>query len=1324
MSRFAPTLFVGLGGSGVQVLRWVKTKILDGRPPSVLDDEPIAFLGIDFDPSSNADTVDVASLDESEFRHFSAGPIAAAVDSIDREKRPEGTGIIQEDVEQQFEFPEIREWYPDLERKYIRYAQSEATGAAQWRPLGRLGFYIYDRQIYDALSEALTELDRKRSTSTTLGDQPMVIIVSSLSGGTGSSILFDVAVSIRKIRRGVSVRTFLLLPEVFEHVLYRDRIYPNAYATLWELANLKNHHFIFQAHYARIPDVSSSDSPPPFQRVYVVGPWMGDRRPFSEPADVYPHFGELLRLAITKEVRAAVLSSEANASADGGAPLASPASRDIFCTLSAMAIRLIDYRETAEMTILQLLRELDSDTRRELLDELVPLPPISPTANILTWIERCAAGNDAVYLRSRGTLKEIIDAFFLEHRKYRAYWRSTDLQAVSNGLRHLLGFDRSDPMKEPLGLLDDLTDFMQRAVRRRLREDDIEPYWRSPRALESLLAELDRGMRKYVAEIQPLARIEGLEELPRWLGTGGIPFSLPQRLTPEHLDVLHRETLILLNELSDADIVQWSRHAVFHAARKVISDLLERERTRWSAIHRLHEDVEATLQSTANPPTGGDEQLVLDGRRSNIPRLIRHELGRLNAERRNEFVRDLLKSFHTFYDGYVDPEVKDKHALPTWIESTRVYFDRELAVVDPLEDPDAHAGKYSLVSPEALFDIKDLKDALLRCATRIFFPGRVQARAATRFARVLAPHGFRHRRQYYDKVRGWAKAMLGASSGSMPATAGEAEKRIIVILEDLFHPAEDLAGIYDYYSQYELHEDRRMFHIDRRWPSMFPPLISRPGIRGRVWCGNPGCEGDINPVDRRTIFCPSCHRPIRNRCGNRGCLADDLGDRWDLKHIIDGRTCPSCKRPLRTYWWSCPDHGDVPIDKESCPDCVREGREKDRITRRPDLSRRFICPSCIARKLPKPFTLTGDLARFVIDGVNGHDQVAAERDLAGVLNPDGRCPECGSHLVPYCTEPDPFGTGRRHFLYRHRDARGVDRFRCYTHPAKAFDNCATCDFPVDADQKRCPRCATDLLHCRFCRALHLRGESRTMADGSELCAHCSLPFKTPRRNDAGHYEFKAGDRFCSNLFACPVGGRLDEATVPPDVRPCSVCASRELPLLMAETREKHLHRCAYCVRLFGLVPFPGKVFNSADVPKDSSPNDPKDRTPEERKNSASSLASQKASETEQHCCLCGFGYDLTASLAEESDPVTLDSMLAIGTALRCEVETEAVFRRLLGRYSDAVGNKFEEHLYRFLDDIRRPEVAHAVRPRIDALAALYRAQFGCRRCGKGQPCIC
>ncbi|HEX8407665.1 MAG TPA: tubulin-like doman-containing protein [Thermoanaerobaculia bacterium] len=1325
MTRYAPTLFVGLGGSGIKVLRWVKTRMCDGRGESVLEHEPVAFLGIDFDPFSNNAAGPLLRLGDDEFHYFAAPGIAEQVNHLDRERPELDSSDDGPERPAAFEFEEVREWYPDPEQRAIRYAQSEATGAAQWRPLGRIGFYLYDRKITEALSLALTMLDDKRAHSARLGEQPTVMLVSSLSGGTGSSILFDVAVAIRKIRRGITVRAVLLLPEIFEHVDFRDRVVPNAYATLWEIANLKNQHVVFNARYPRIPPVTVSDSPPPFQRVYVLGPWMGDRRPFVNPDEAYPHLGDLLRLTITREIRAAALTSEANAAADTGAPLGSPTSRDVFCTMSAMGIRLLRYCELADLVVRRFLEELEPRGPRPTIEMFASTPKDETRHEIVQWITNAANGGDSKFSIDRGFMQDRIRTMLASELRYGEVWSPERLQKLVDTVHRFIGTDTSMSRKEPPEIAATIRTRFRDALRERLEELRQTTYARSPRAFEALLQDLEHRIPEPRSR-RVLPAVEFLDSVPRWLTGRTLPLSFTQGITPPHLANV-RAAIAEWARVTpeETDLKTWAAQAVLAGARDAIVALREAEETFWSFVGGLKTLAEKKLSNAGSERDPEAEHLMLDSRRGDVRAALRAELDRIGADRRQAFIDLFLGNFDRFYRDFAASRATEPRLFDEWIKQTQTLFERELSVVDREKDPNEPARNYRFVAPEALFTPDEVKLALFRLGTRIFQPGRVQARATARLARLLIPHGFAHRDAFEKRLKSWCRGLLGANASSTSEESQDVEDRIVVVLDDLFHPAEELSGIYDYHAQYAAQPDPTLFHIHKDWPREFAPLITRAGNRSPVHCGNRGCRYDLRFTPRTTLFCPGCERPIQNRCGNSRCVVDDLASRPDAERrkFIESRACPGCRRPLRTYFWECSTHGQVPMDKESCPSCVLEGRPEEEIARRPDRASRYTCPSCVTRGLADPFTARGDLARFLRDGVNGHDSLIAEKLFAEHLHADGRCPRCGTHLVPFCPERNA-ETPRLHYLHRRSAARD-GRFRCYAHTAMSFLTCGKCQFPVEPEETRCKRCGVDLEDCRFCTPeRHLRIPKANEPDAP--CPSCSLRRIAPRHHERGTLAHAEGSAlFCSNLYGCPAGARLDEATFPPGTHHCRVCEDRDLPLLMARTRDHHLSRCWVCRESFG---------RSFDVPS----NDVKTK-PAEGSASPAKCPERNPPAMNTYCCLCGFGFELTQDFARHTSADTdagsdgADEELKMGRlfvliarTLRCTRTTEDAFRCLMGKYFELARERFEDYLICFAQRIERKAVLRVAGPRIDAILQLYRSQLRCGdpKCESGETARC
>jgi hypothetical protein len=928
----------------------------------------------------------------------------------------------------------------------------------------------------------------------------------------------------------------------------------------------------------------------------------------------------------------------------------------------------------------QFLEELHPHGERPLLDILSPArPDVGGTSDILEWIETAANGRDGAFAITDAYRSLELAKFMRERTAYRSSWRVNDLEQIRQELRRFCGTDPSANLEEPPKLLDRIRAEFAAMLEARLTEE-AEKLGAYPRALEGLLSQLERRLpdptrRKVLRDLQNIDNFE------QWLDTGRAWGSLAQQLMPARLERLHDEARRWLNtEPRDIDYRIWLRQAIESAARDVISKLRAAEEARWEKVDELRASAAKLLTSAVAPIENRTEQIYLDGRAAQPARVLQQELARFDEADRRKFHRALMNEFFSFYEDY--RASNDDSTVARWIAQTRRLFERQLASAVP-GDSTGRGDRYRLISPESLFDDREVTSALLRCRSRVFQPGRVSSPAALRIARLLVPDGFRDRGGYYTKMRNWSKGLLNASTSSLQANGSTEENRIVVVVEDLFHPAEDISGIYDYHAHYAGQENRLLFHIHRQWPSLFPPLITRSGDRTRVPCGNPDCNDDIRTVPRTALFCPGCHEPIRNRCGNGGCLANDLADRPDRPRFIESRTCPACRGFLRTSWWKCADHGDVPMDKQNCPYCVREGRPVHRISPRPDRLNRFTCAGCASRNLAPPFTASGSAARYLTDGVNGHDLLDAQAQFRTLLNQGAFCPKCASQLAPTCPLPDPEHSGREHYLYRHRDGHSVDRFRCYLHPDATFYTCGHCDFPMLPGATRCGRCGNELTDCRFCTPLF--GVRIPAADAATRCPNCfTRQVATPRLDAPPAVQpAEPEELFCSNLFGCPAGGHLNDTTFPGHTSECPFCRSSELPLLRAFTRVDHLEACTFCSSLFGLEP-------------------------------------RKERPIDGDCCLCGHAY-----AAKIAHPATAQRIACI---LRCTTDDGEAFRQLLTLPRTEDARSLDTMLREFLQDIKRSAVRRVVAARFEHILALYERQFGCRteRGGHrgGEPCEC
>lgn len=227
-----PTVFIGIGGTGAQVLLRLRRRILshrwNGRQLETVDAFPIArFLLIDLDgrPTVQSDVrpdddpyLQAISLDHSAIRPSSFQP-----------------GLYMGNLRN---YPWLEEWMPTGELAGINFAE----GAGQIRAISRLLFFDQIETIRDECQRRASEVSANVTNSKdleALGLQPdrglRAVVVAGLAGGTGSGMFLDVGLFLRSLTgpQFQDVDAYLLCPTLFGQ--YGRRALPNGFAALAEL---------------------------------------------------------------------------------------------------------------------------------------------------------------------------------------------------------------------------------------------------------------------------------------------------------------------------------------------------------------------------------------------------------------------------------------------------------------------------------------------------------------------------------------------------------------------------------------------------------------------------------------------------------------------------------------------------------------------------------------------------------------------------------------------------------------------------------------------------------------------------------------------------------------------------------------------------------------------------------------------------------------------------------------------------------------------------------------------------------------------------------
>ena len=245
-----PTLFIGLGGTGMEVVMRIRHKILASTWGSRL--APVRITGLSEFPVAEFMRFD---LDVTGVQ--TASDQAGQVDIFAAQKEfTEGEKIIQAlDTNKYFQstasmdaYPHIKKWMPLTRNQFLELKIDPREGAGQIRSLSRL--YFYDR--YPAV-RAMISAKIKRLLSNVTNEDSLnrlgletenslrIVFVSSCAGGTGSGCFLDMGylakILSEETGKKATVELFTVMPSGYAG-FGQERTEANGYSALMELETL------------------------------------------------------------------------------------------------------------------------------------------------------------------------------------------------------------------------------------------------------------------------------------------------------------------------------------------------------------------------------------------------------------------------------------------------------------------------------------------------------------------------------------------------------------------------------------------------------------------------------------------------------------------------------------------------------------------------------------------------------------------------------------------------------------------------------------------------------------------------------------------------------------------------------------------------------------------------------------------------------------------------------------------------------------------------------------------------------------------------------
>ena len=243
-----PTLFIGAGGTGMEVMMRIRRRIMSEvwnrhnptRVESIAEFPVARFLHFDLDNH--------AIIDEG--KSLRTDPWYELVKLTDEERLVEPFDLAQyhESDDSLSRFPLIEKWMPLRPKKLRSLGIDPSKGAGQIRALARL--YLFDKypKLRGRIKGALNFLssnagNERKETYQRLGLQVdtskfRIVVIASCAGGTGAGSAIDLGwISKAIARQEVSdnqVDLVMFMPSGFAKA-NKERTEANAYATLMEL---------------------------------------------------------------------------------------------------------------------------------------------------------------------------------------------------------------------------------------------------------------------------------------------------------------------------------------------------------------------------------------------------------------------------------------------------------------------------------------------------------------------------------------------------------------------------------------------------------------------------------------------------------------------------------------------------------------------------------------------------------------------------------------------------------------------------------------------------------------------------------------------------------------------------------------------------------------------------------------------------------------------------------------------------------------------------------------------------------------------------------
>lgn len=290
---YQPTLVIGLGGTGKNIILALKKMIAENCEHGMADFPFLKMLSIDTDRAMpHAQSAIKTVTDESLYLNPNREVFQL-----------QANFGIAPDLN---DYPQIHDWFPNSLKANLSPAEL-SRGASQKKPIGRFTFAWNASEIYEEIYSFMrAPVDVKMAIDKNIGSKLSkeinVFICGSVCGGTGAGTFLDTAYLVRHCNHiagaGYQVKIFgmLALASMFDGIQGTANVRQNCYASLVELdhfmnkINCENPYRSFIPAYKDFkPDYTTSGSTKPFDYPFLFdnfgkGVALNSQSAFSEMA--------------------------------------------------------------------------------------------------------------------------------------------------------------------------------------------------------------------------------------------------------------------------------------------------------------------------------------------------------------------------------------------------------------------------------------------------------------------------------------------------------------------------------------------------------------------------------------------------------------------------------------------------------------------------------------------------------------------------------------------------------------------------------------------------------------------------------------------------------------------------------------------------------------------------------------------------------------------------------------------------------------------------------------------------------------------------------